>query len=80
MTHQSISHVHSKARRRLGALVITLGMALSACTPAEIEQTIGVLEQGFEEAGLEGALDAGAFVAPQVIMTIGYRLGGLGLP
>ena len=52
--------------------------AVSACTPGEIEQTVGLLSQSFEEAGIEGALQTGSFIAPQVVMVIGSRLGGLG--
>ena len=67
-----------RMRRSIAALLLALTTLVSACTPGEIEQSIGILEQGFESAGLEGLIGAGAFLAPEVVMRVGYRLGGLG--
>lgn len=65
-------------RGSLIAVLLVMSPAISACTPGEIEQTIGLLNQSFEQAGVEGVLYTGALIAPEVAMRVGYRLGSLG--
>jgi len=67
-----------RIRMAMGALLLAFGTTASACTPGEIEQTIGMLEQSFEQAGLEGAISTGVAIAPEVAMRVGMRLGSLG--
>lgn len=78
MMTSKTSNRPARIRMTFGALLLAFSTAASACTPAEIEGTFGLLEQSFEQAGLEGAVSTGLGIAPEVAMRVGMRLGSLG--
>lgn len=78
MKARSSTKPNRRFRRAFAAILIAVTTTISACTPGEIEQSIGFLTQSFEEAGVEGLIEAGAFIAPEVVFRVGMRLGSLG--
>lgn len=64
-----------RGRRFTLSLVLALSFATAGCTPGEIENALGGLEQSFDAGGLEGVLESVAYTAiPYVGMALGFGL------
>ncbi len=61
-----------RLRKYFISAMLALSLATAGCTPAELENTLGQLQQSFESGDIEGAFN---FTAYSVIPFIGMRLG-----
>jgi len=62
-------------RRLTIAFLLAVSPVAAACTPAEIEASVGRISTSFEEGGVERGLADAIFVAETAIPIIGMRLG-----
>jgi hypothetical protein len=75
---KGMSVMRMRAKRFTLSIVMALCVALAGCTPAEIEQSIGLVQQSFESGGVDGAIITGTGIVQVAIPVIGYRLGSAG--
>ncbi|MDH3189617.1 MAG: hypothetical protein OEM39_03120 [Acidimicrobiia bacterium] len=73
-----VKHRGLRIRRSTVAILLAVSGTVTACTPAEIEQSIQMLTVSFEEGGLESGLSTAAFIGQVAVPVIGMRLGSFG--